>query len=246
MARTTPSPANVANTAQILKSAAVRSLLISVVINGALPLVIYQLLTHYTPTTQFIALVASGIPSVIDSIVGIIRRKRIDFLAGIVLIAIGVGLIVTILGGSPKVYLIRESFFTIAFGLAFFVSLFLPRPLMFYLARHTASGNDPANVARFNSYWQRETFRRAMRVMSAVWGIGLLLEAVIRISLVNILSVAQFLAVSPFVTYGIIAILFIWTFRFGRVVNPRGAEQTQHTLAEEQGASTTSTPTGSA
>lgn len=222
MASTTPSPANAANIAQASRTSAIRSIILSVVLNGVIPFFIYWGLTHFTSVSQFVALVASGIPSLAESIVGIILRRRIDFLAGIVLTGIGVGLIITFLGGNPKIFLIRESFFTVAFGLAFLVSLLLPRPLMFYIARHFASGNDAASVANFNSSRQNERF---FRVMSAVWGVGLLLEAVVRVSLILTLSVEQFLAISPFVLYGIIAALFIWTFRYGRTSRQSGTTQ---------------------
>lgn len=225
MASTTPSPANAANIAQASRTSAIRSIILSVVLNGVIPFLIYWCLTHFTSVSQFVALVASGIPSLIESIVGIILRRRIDFLAGIVLTGIGVGLIITFLGGNPKIFLIRESFFTVAFGLAFLVSLLLPKPLMFYIARHFASGNDAASLANFNASWQHERFRHFFRVMSAVWGAGLLLEAVVRVSLILTLSVEQFLAISPFVLYGIIAALFIWTFRYGRTSRQSGTLQ---------------------
>lgn len=242
---TTPSSANSPNGTQTSRSATMRSMIISLVINGAIPFLIYWVLTHTTSILPFIALVASGIPSLIVSIVDIIRRKRIDLLSGIVLAAIGVGLIITVLGGDPKIYLIRESFFTITFGLAFLVSLVLPRPLMFYISRQFASGNDSANIAHFNSFWQYEGFRRSMRVMSAVWGVGLLLEAAVRISLVVTLSVEQFLAISPFVTYGIIALLIIWTFRYGRATRQPNKELIRPMDAEERVAVATFTPTES-
>src|SRR4029077_15431831 len=85
MTSTTPSPTQSANVAQTMRASALRSLVLSLVINGAIPLLIYWALTSTTSISSFLALVASGIPSLIDSLVGIIRRKRIDFLSGIVL-----------------------------------------------------------------------------------------------------------------------------------------------------------------
>jgi hypothetical protein len=239
MTSTAPSSADAANVGRAAKANAIRSLLLSVVINGALPFLIYWAMTNYTSVSSFIALVASGIPSLIHSLTGLLRQKRIDFLAGIVLAGIVISLVITLLGGDPKIYLIRESFFTITFGLILLISLALPRPIMFYIARHFASGNDPVNIAHFDQLWQEERVRRLMRVLTAVWGVGFLLEAVIRIALVLTLSVQQFLVVSPFMIYGIIAILVIWTFRYGR----GGRAPTQRVAEEEPAASTTAIPT---
>lgn len=213
------STVDVAKMGKAIKSNTIKSLLISVVINGAFPLVIYWTLTTYDPAiSPFVALIASGIPSLLHSIVGLVSRKRVDFLAGIALIAIVISLVITALGGDPRIYLIRESFFTVAFGLVLLASLALPKPFMFYMARHFAAGNDPTNVAHFDLLWQQdERIRRRMRLLTLVWGTGFLLEAAVRITLVLTLSTEQFLAVSPFVIYGILAILVLWTFRYGRI-----------------------------
>jgi hypothetical protein len=173
------------------------------------------------------------ISPLIDSLVGIVSRKRIDFLAGIVLAGIAISLGITLLGGSPKVYLIRESFFTVAFGLALLVSLILPRPLMFYFSRYFAAGNHSENIAWFDSLWQYGEFRTSMRVMTAVWGVGFLLEAAIRIYLVTVLSTEQFLIVSPFVIYGIIGLLMAWTFYYGRQRRKRSEELRQRMVVEQ-------------
>src|ERR1051326_5252342 len=101
----------------------VRGVAPSLLVNAVLPFIIYTLLKNYTHVSEFVALVATGVPSMIDSIVGIIRNKRIDFIAGVVLCGIAISLGLTALGGTPKLLLVRESFFTFAFGLACLISL---------------------------------------------------------------------------------------------------------------------------
>ncbi len=220
---------------QANRTALLLGLALSILINGVLPFIIYTALTNYTPLSTYVALVLTGVPSFIDSIVGIIRRKRIDILAGIVLVGIVVSLIVIALGGSPKVYLVRESFFTVVLALAYLISLLFPRPLAFYFARHFSTGNSSENVAWFNTLWQYKQFRHTMRVMTVVWGIGFLLEAAIRTTLVIVLSTAQFLIVSPFVFYGAMGVIMLWTFLYSRQGQKRAAELRRQ-LAE-QGAS---------
>jgi hypothetical protein len=52
-----------------------------------------------------------------------------------------VSIVAVLLGGNPRVLLVRESFFTGALGVSCFVSLvLLPRPLMFYFGRYFATG----------------------------------------------------------------------------------------------------------
>ncbi|GHO49123.1 VC0807 family protein [Ktedonospora formicarum] len=215
------------------RTATIWSLVSSILINGVLPFIIYILLTNYTNTSELLALVASGVPPLLESIVGILRRKRIDVLAGISLAGITASLIIALLGGSPKIYLIRESFFTAIFGLVFLVTLLFSRPLMFYFSRHFATGNHPKNIPWFDSLWQYRGFRISMRVMTTVWGIGFLLEAAIRIYLVFALSTEQFLIVSPFIIYGIIGILATWTFFYSRAGRKKSEAIRQSMLVQQ-------------
>ena len=206
----------------------------SIVINIVLPIVIYLALKKYTSVSDFSALVISGVPSMIDGIVGVINRKRIDLLAGFVLASILISLILISLGSSTKVYLIRESFFTAAFGLAYLASLFFPRPLAFYFARYFATGNHPENIPWFDSLWQYREFRHTMYVVTVVWGIGFLFEAALRTFLVVVLSTEQFVIISPFVLYGIMAILIIWMFLYNREGRKKGEALRQRMQGDQE------------
>ncbi|HEX4205740.1 MAG TPA: VC0807 family protein [Ktedonobacteraceae bacterium] len=221
------------------KFATILGITYSIVINGVLPFVIYTLLQNYAHTSEFVALIASGIPPVIDTIIGVIRKGRMDFIAVIALLSIAVSLVLILLGSDPKVYLVRESFFTVAFGLAYLVSFLFPRPLGFYFARAFVTGNVPEKVAWFNSLWQYQEFRHSMRVSTAVWGVGFLLEAAVRTYLVLTLSVSQFLLISPFVLYGIIGAIILWTVLYSR----QGSKRANATSPQSAPLPETATPT---
>jgi hypothetical protein len=198
-----------------------RGVAISLLINAVLPIIIYNALKTYTNVSDFVALIATGIPSIIDSLVGIVRRRRIDFLAGFTLVTIAVSLAVIALGSDPKVYLVRESFFTAAFGIAYLVSLPFPKPLAYYFARQFATGNTPEGLAWFEQKWQKPAFRKTLRLIGLYWSIGLLLEAALRFYLVFTMSVQQFLFVSPFVFYGITGLLIAGQFLIIRRIRSR-------------------------
>ena len=215
------------------RMATILSLASSILINGVLPFLIYLAVKNYTTASDYLALILTGVPSLIDSIVGVIRRKRIDLLAGIVLTGIAVSLILIALGGNPKIYLVRESFFTVALALAYLVSLLFKRPLAFYFARHFTTGNHPENIPAFNALWQYRQFRHTMRVTTVVWGVGFLLEAAIRTTLVFTLSIGLFLIISPFVFYGFIGGILLWTFLYSRQGRKRAAETMKRLVAEQ-------------
>ena len=210
-------------------------ILYSIVVNAILPLVIYQLVKSYTSLSDFWALVISGIPPMLDTIVGVVRKGRVDLIAGLSLLSIGVSIILILLGGSPRLLLIRESYYTAAFGLAYIVSFLFPKPLAFYFARHFATGNVPEKVTWFNSLWQYPGFRHGMRVSTAVWGISFLLEAVIRTYLVFTLTIPQFLIVSPFVFYGMLGGVMLWTMFYSRGMRKRGDRAQAQRAVQEAG-----------
>jgi hypothetical protein len=194
----------------------VRSLGPSLLINAVCPFLIYVLLKNYTHASDFLALLLTGVPSLIDSIVGIIRSRRIDLFAGAALLGIVVSLILIGLGGSPRWLLVRESFLTFAFGVVFLGSLLLPKPLGFYTARQFLAGRDKKRIAAFERLWKHASFRTIVRIQTIIWGVCLLLEAVLRVSLVFIMSIEQFLVVSPIILYGLIGLTVVASGLFMR------------------------------
>jgi hypothetical protein len=132
------------------------------------------------------------------------------------LFLIGLGLLTTLISGSPRFFLIKESFLTGFFGLVFLGSLLLSRPLSFYLGRQFVSGGDPSRAAWFEGLWQYPSFRSSQRLIALVWGVGLLSEALISLGLVFILPTPTFLVISPLMVMGVTVGLIIWTMSYGR------------------------------
>ena len=119
-------------------------------------------------------------------------------------------------------------------GLLFLGSLLLPRPLMFYLARLTMAKKSAEAAARFESHWLKPRFVRSMYIMTWVWGPGLIFEAALRFWLAFAWPVEQFLAISPFISYGIYFSLMGWTLWCARRLKAGGQARTSmlvHRLA---------------
>ncbi len=149
------------------------------------------------------------------SIFDVVRRGQVDPISIVVLLGIATNGVALLLGGSPRLLLVRESLFTGAFGLACFVSLLLPRPLMFYFGRYFMAGTDPQRQARFNSAWQFPEVRFSHRLITSVWGSALLGELIVRIILIYNVSSAAVLIVSPILMGTLTIATMIWTFRYG-------------------------------
>jgi hypothetical protein len=109
----------------------IAGILRSVVLNAVVPFVLYRLTKRFVTDSDAVGLVVAGLFPLVESIVSLIRARRLDPIAVLVLLGIAVSLIALTFGGGVKILLIRESFFTLALGVACFASLLLPRPLMF-------------------------------------------------------------------------------------------------------------------
>jgi hypothetical protein len=200
----------------------VPGILRSIVLNAAIPLIVYRLTKRFLSPSETIALSAAALFPLAESIVDIAGRRALDPIAVIVLGGVAVSMIGAALGGGVRLLLIRESLFTGALGIACFASLALPRPLMFYFGRHFMSGNDPAKVAAFNGAWARPYFRFVNRLITVVWGAAFTAEFLVRIVLVYTLPVAAVLAVAPAILGGITIGTILWTFAFVRRARARG------------------------
>lgn len=194
---------------------ALRSLVPNLVVNGVLPIVLYQLLTG-RGVAVVPALVAGSVFPLAYGLWGWARTRRLEVIAAISLLFIVVSAAASLVSGSPRFTLIKESFFTGIFGLVFLGSLLVARPLMFYVIREFVTGGDPRRIRLWNDRWQYPGFRHAMRVMTAIWGVTFVADALIRTGLVFILSTSVFLVASQLLFYGMFATTFALTFAYGR------------------------------
>jgi hypothetical protein len=210
----------------VTRALSLRGILPALAVDALFPFLTYLLLTSYVPGISPITALAIGaIFPAVNAVVGVVRRQRLDIIAIVVLIGIAVSIVATLVGGDPKMFLIRESFVTGALGLVCLISLAWPRPLMFYISRQFATGTNPVEVDEFNALWQRAGARRTFRVLTIVWGVVWLGEFGLRVLMVWTLSIPQVLAISPFVFNGITIGLIWWTIAYVKRRRQRAADQ---------------------
>lgn len=180
-------------------------------VNLLLPWVAYRLAQPHWGEVG--GLIASAIPPLAWSIVELVRFRRIDALSAIILLGIVLSLVAMAFGGSTRVLLMRESFASGAIGAAFLFSLLAKRPLVFYLARATVARETREGAARLELLWnENRSFASAMRLLTVVWGAGLVADAALRTWLAATWPIERVLIVTPMIGYGIFGALLAWTF----------------------------------
>ena len=188
------------------------SLAWDIAINTTIPVACYWLSKRFVSRSELTALLVATAFPLLKSGSDVTRHREVDPVALLVLLGIATSMLALVMGGDPRLLLIRESFFTGAFGIACLVSLTFPRPIMFYFGRHFMAGKDPQKQATFDARWQDPRARRAHRLVTVVWGLVYTGEFIVRVMLVYRASAPVVLVVSPFVTGMATILTVMWTF----------------------------------
>ncbi len=131
------------------------------------------------------ALVVGGVVPFARAVRSTIRVGKPDHLAALMTTLFVLALVLTAITGSPRDLLLRESFGTALVGIWFLASLLAIHPITHQTARPVLTQGRPEALAA----WDRLTrdssrFRSTQRRLTVLWGLGLLAEAGLRVSIV--------------------------------------------------------------
>lgn len=188
-------------------------------VNFLLPWLLYRASKPYVDETHAIMISASA--PMLWGVVQFARSRKVNTFSVISLAGIVLSLAIFAIGGSPKVLLVRESFFGGALGVLFLASTLIGRPLMFELMRgilQNMPAEETGRVARareeLESNAGRPWFRRLMTTMTVVFGFFMIVEMAARIALAYALPTERFLLVAPIARYAIAGLAMAWIFLY--------------------------------
>lgn len=205
-----------------------RRLAPQIVLAGVLPLVGYMLLRPHVDSDAT-ALAAVMIFPLLDIVRERRRHGRFEPIGVISLIGIVIGIAGAVaFHGNATLLKVRESLLTGVFGVVCIASLGARRPAMYYMARSFATGGDADKARSFDEMWDLPGVPRRFRVITAIWGVGLLAEAVVRTVLAVSLTTSTFLFVTPIVNWTTIGGLLAFTMWY----RSRGTEQARAVFAD--------------
>ncbi|MET9934554.1 MULTISPECIES: VC0807 family protein [unclassified Streptomyces] len=208
--------------------------ILTIGLNVVAPILTYNTLTEDHGWSEFGALLVSGVWPVLDSAVMVAWRRKADEFAVVSLVFLVITAVVSLVGAhTARALLIKDSGVTGLFGLLCLATLLAPRPLMFYFGRKFATDGTPESAAWWNGLWQFDGFRSTMRTITLVWGVGYLVEALVRIVLAYTLSTSVMVVLSPVLIYATLGALALWTAWFSR---RRAAEGARRQAAAEAAA----------
>jgi hypothetical protein len=205
-------------------------ILVELIINFALPYVIYGYFEHRQG--EVMALIYSSGPPIAWTIIVLAWKREVDVISAFVVAGIALSLLAMLGGGSVKFLQLREKLVTVIIGLAFVVSALIKRPLIYEFARAGMKRNKSAELGRLEALKDDPRMRHSMTVMTLVWGIGLLADAAISAGLVMVLTLKQYLIVGPIFGYCVIGALWIWMMLYIRHRRKLGDARRAREVAE--------------
>ncbi|MEU4208936.1 VC0807 family protein [Streptomyces sp. NPDC026206] len=152
------------------------------VVDALVPMGAYYVLSGGFGMSTLAALAWSSVLPAGRTLWGLVRNRRLNGLAALILTVNAVGLLLSTVTGDVRLMLAKESAGSGVVGLVVLASVFAGRPLMTAGLRPWVTRGETAKHAA----WDRlvgasARFRRTERTFSVVWGAALLAEAVARV-----------------------------------------------------------------
>jgi hypothetical protein len=189
----------------------------------AAPLIVIQVALHNGVAPLYALALATVFP-LIEMAYELVTTRHIGVIAIVSFIGIVVGFGLSFATGNAVFALLKDSVLTGTFGIVFLVSLATPKPLIYRLNLELA-GADRAARAASEALWEFPAARRSFRLITLVWGVGLLLEAVTRVVVVFTLPLATATSASPIIAVVFVGGILLWTVRYAKARRAAAARQ---------------------
>lgn len=180
------------------------------------PVALYYLLRALGADELTSLVVSSLVPVASFAVQGLVLR-RVDGFAIFVGVVLALNIAVALTSADPRTLLARDGWITGLAGLFFLATLRVGRPFVFSLVRPLGEGRLGPPGTDWDTVWERyPLFRRVWRVLTAVWGVGLLVDAAIRVAVAYTLPIDVAPAVNGiqyFVVYAVLQVISQVYFR---------------------------------
>lgn len=175
-----------------------------------LPLAGYYAM-HVLGASDWTALLVAAAAAGVRLLWVLARDRRVTWFGAVMLAVFGISLVLALLGGDPRLVLVRDSFVTTGVGLVFLASLLATRPLTFAALKSW----QPVMAAEIDALWDTVPgVRRSFRLCTVVWGLGLLVEAGLRIPVIYVLPLDVAVGASSAMQVAVLVGLGVWNVMY--------------------------------
>ncbi|WP_369261094.1 VC0807 family protein [Streptomyces sp. R35] len=160
---------------------AARPSFLPLILDVAVPVGSYYLLKSGFGMSTMAALGWSSVVPAVRTVWSLVKERKANGLAGLILFVNIVGLALSLVAGDPRLMLAKDSGVSSAIGIGILVSVRLGRPMMTAgMKPFLIKGDAAKSVAWDRLVAASPRFRKAERTFSLVWGVALLGECVLR------------------------------------------------------------------
>ena len=200
----------------------------------AAPIVVYYVLRGEGASYQ-LALLAGAVLLAVGSLVTLISQRRVDPVATLMVVSMLSALVGSLIAGSPRFLLARDGLMTGVWGVWFLVSARGRRPAALLFARPLMENMRLLAGRSWDVLWATEPqFRRIWRASTVMWGLGLLLDAAIRVAISYTLPVNEVPALGgalypvTFVALQVITNVYYMRAGLYRILGARWLDRPRH------------------
>ena len=179
-------------------------------------------------------LYAAGVPAAVAMVCGfvvqgvgvatsIVRRRKLDGFALLVLTELAVGIALSfVTSGDPRFLVARPAFYTFVAAVYVFATVFRGKAFMFIASRPMAVAGDPRRDVAYDRAWQNSAeFRRLERIGTAAFAVVLLAESVLRVLLAFQFGADEVVASSLVSQLPVIGLFVLFILGFKVILVPR-------------------------
>ncbi|GAB3559274.1 hypothetical protein GCM10027344_09740 [Spelaeicoccus albus] len=192
------------------------SFLLTAIFDVGVTIAVFQIAENNGASTQ-LAFVLSGIGPIIMMVITWIRARKMSGASLVILLWVLLSAAVAYIGsGDDRLLLVKDSAVTGGFGLACLVSIFFPKPIMFYFGAKFATDGTRAGLDYWYGLWQYPQFRHVQYKLNYVWAVAFILEAITRIVFAYTTSFSTAFTVSNILPIIVLAGLITYTITVGK------------------------------
>jgi hypothetical protein len=187
-------------------AASLRPLLIDI----GIPVGTYYLLRDAFGLSLWLSLALSSIGPAVRSVAGLVRERKLNLLAVLMLAVNLAGIGISFLTGDPRAMIAKDSVVSSVIAFAILGSVALRRPLMSAGLKPFMTRGGPRRTAA----WDRLSvasarFRRLELQFSTIWGLALLADCAARLVCAYTLAVTTMVWLSTVMTLSAIAVAIV-------------------------------------
>lgn len=159
-------------------------MLLPTLLDIIVPIIVYFVLRKLG-VDQFWSLTLAGIGTGIWALFNTIRRRKLDFIGILVLLEVALSAALIFTTDDPRVVAVKPAFYTALAGIYFLFTCVVGKPVVYVAAAPIASGGDPVRADAYERAWEESApFRLRERLMTAAFGVALVVESVLRVWIV--------------------------------------------------------------